>query len=100
MELVKRFLLSRKFWAFITGLVTLVSASLEDGRFSPEEIQSIAAIVIGYVLSIAWEDGKRHEAAGNITAATLTPPAPPAVGIDANTVNVQDDKPVIGRMGL
>lgn len=65
MDKLTRLLQSRKFWAFIAALVGLVSASLQnDGVFSAEEIQAIAGLVIGYILSVAYEDGKHAEAAG------------------------------------
>lgn len=95
MTVLKKFFGSRKAWAFLAGLATLIGASLEDGVFVAQEIQAISALVIGYVFSVAWEDGKHAEAAGNVNAAavTATKPEPPAVGIDANTVNVQEGKP-------
>lgn len=94
MTVLKKFLASRKFWAFAAGLATLVGASLEDGVFVAQEIQAISALVIGYILSVSWEDGKHAEAAGNVNAAavTATKPEPPAVGIDANTVHVGEGK--------
>jgi hypothetical protein len=100
-EVLKRFFASRKFWSFLVGLVTLVSASLEDGTISGQEAQAISALVIGYIFSVAWEDGKAAEAAGHVAAANVTPPTPPAVGIDANTVTVAPEPkpPTLGNMG-
>lgn len=54
---LRKFLTSRKFWAFVAGMVTLLGASLEDGSFSVGEIQTLAATIIGYVGSVALEDG-------------------------------------------
>lgn len=62
-----RTLQSRKFWAFAAALVGLVSASLQnDGVFSVEEIQAVVGLVIGYIFSVAYEDGKHAEAAGKV----------------------------------
>lgn len=54
---LKRFVYSRKMWAFLVGLVTLISASIQDGSFSAEEIEKLVYLVVGYVLSVALEDG-------------------------------------------
>jgi hypothetical protein len=83
-EVLKRFFSSRKFWSFAVGLVTLVSASLEDGTISGQEAQAISALVIGYIFSVAWEDGKQAEAIATVAAKENAP----AVGIDANSVQV------------
>lgn len=68
MDKLTRLLQSRKFWAFAAALVGLVSASLQnDGVFSAEEIQAISGLVIGYIFSVAYEDGKYAEAEANKT---------------------------------
>lgn len=57
MNVLQKFLNSRKFWAFISGLLLVLSTSAQDGVFTPEEIRTIAGLVIGYILSVAFEDG-------------------------------------------
>ena len=54
---LKKFLYSRKFWAFVAGLVTWFGASFEDGNFSVGEIQALVVIVGTYMGSVALEDG-------------------------------------------
>ena len=95
---------SRKFWAALIGLILiLITTWGQDPYPTDAVVTAIMGVVGAYVASVAWEDGKQAEAAGNVNAAAMTAatPAPPAVGIDANTVNVQETPPpVIGRMGL
>lgn len=80
---------SRKFWASCIGLVLiLVTAWGQDPFPTDAVVTAILGIVAAYVAATAYEDGKRHEAAGNVAAANVTQPTSPAVGIDANTVEL------------
>lgn len=98
-EVLKKFVYSRKFWAFAAGLVAALSAAAQDGVFTADEIRNIVLLVAAYVASVAWEDGKHAEAAGQVAAAA-SQPTPPAVGIDANQVTVTPTKPTVGPTGL
>ena len=100
MDVIKRFLSSRKFWAFLTGFVTLIGTAFEDGTISAQETQAISALVIGYIFSVAWEDSAHAHAAGQVAAAATTQPTPPTVGIDANNVMVTESTPTVGLTGL
>lgn len=81
---------SRKFWAALIGLVLiLVTTWGQDPYPTDAVVTAIMGVVGAYVAAVAWEDGKHAEAAGRIAAADSNPPA---VGIDANTVNVQEGK--------
>lgn len=56
-QVLVNFFRSRKFWAFLTGFVTVLFASYQDGILSYEELRNLTMLVIGYVASIALEDG-------------------------------------------
>jgi hypothetical protein len=56
-QMVRKFLTSRKVWAFVGGLITLITISYADNVFTPQEIQNIAATIIGFMGSVALEDG-------------------------------------------
>lgn len=93
-EVLKKFVNSRKFWAFVMGLVTLLSAAFEDGVFSADEVKAISALIIGYIVSVAWEDGKFAEALAKPTTTIETPATNVAV-----TTSDAPQSPELGRMG-
>jgi hypothetical protein len=69
-NVLKKFLFSRKFWAFIGGLVAVLAAAAQDGFFSTEEIKQVVWLVVGYIFSVAFEDGLSHHNAGQTTVST------------------------------
>jgi len=57
-ELILSLLHSRKFWAFVVGLLTITSTALSAETFPMKDyIQQVTLMVIGYIGSIAFEDG-------------------------------------------
>lgn len=53
---------SRKFWASLIGLAFVVLTAYVDPRslpFTQDQIVSFILVVVGYVLSVALEDGLR-----------------------------------------
>lgn len=97
MNVLKKFLYSRKFWVAVAGFVTLLGTSLEDGALTSEETMALAGIIIGYVFSVAFEDGMTNrvnltgvvESTSPTTIETVT--AIPETGTTVETVIV--DKP-------
>lgn len=92
---------SRKFWMSAIGLILiLVTTWGQDPYPTDAVVTAIMGVVAAYIAATAWEDGKQAEAAGTIGAASVTAEqSAPAVGIDATTVNVRDNRPELGRMG-
>ncbi len=88
---LKYTLQSKKFWAFITAFVGLAFASYQnDGVITVAEIEKLVYLVIGYIGSVAIEDGL-----SNMNASQ-----PPTVGIEANKVEVTPAQPTITHTGL
>lgn len=56
-RVIENLLRSRKFWIFISGLLTLVGGSLQDGYISGDELNKIFGLFATYIISIAFEDG-------------------------------------------
>lgn len=70
MELIKSFLNSRKFWIFMTGLITILGAAYQDGVISSDEITKLGLYFTGYMASIAFEDGmSRRGGTGEVVIA-------------------------------
>lgn len=64
---------SKKFWAFVTAFVGLGFASYQnDGVITVGEIETLVYLVIGYIASVALEDGLSNR---NATTTTLTTPS-------------------------
>lgn len=76
MSLLKKFINSRKFWATVVGFVTVLSTALEDGTLSQGEVNALAGIIIGYVFSVAFEDGMTNRVNWNSTTTTTTSETP------------------------
>lgn len=68
MSLLKKFVNSRKFWATVVGFITVLSTALEDGTLSQGEVNALAGIIIGYVFSVAFEDGMTNRVNWNSVA--------------------------------
>lgn len=65
-----RVLQSRKFWAAVVGLVLiLLSTWGQDPYPTDAVVTAIMGVVGAYVASVAYEDGKQAEAAGQIGVA-------------------------------
>lgn len=92
LEITVALLNSRKAQVAFATIVAAVLAVFGFKDFSPEVIVVIVASIatIGGVLinAIKAEDVAKHTAAGMVAAANVTAAQPPAVGIDANNVNV------------
>lgn len=73
MSLLKKFVNSRKFWATVVGFITVLSTALEDGTLSQGEVNALAGIIIGYVFSVAFEDGMTNRVNWNSVAPTSPP---------------------------
>lgn len=56
-NLLSSFVFSRKFWIFIGGVVTFITAATSDGVWTPQETKELIWLFIGYIGSIAFEDG-------------------------------------------
>lgn len=54
---VKKFIQSRKFWAFVTTFITGIFAALHDNVISQGEMQTLVLLAVGYIASVALEDG-------------------------------------------
>lgn len=79
------FLKSRKFWACVVGWLTLLSASIAAICLDPEVCQPVVrfpwqdfttktlALVIGYIMTVAWEDTARVNAASKPATVAITP---------------------------
>lgn len=76
LSLLKKFINSRKFWATVVGFVTVLSTALEDGTLSQGEVNALAGIIIGYVFSVAFEDGMTNRVNWNSTTTTTTSETP------------------------
>lgn len=53
----QKFIYSRKFWVFVTAFVTLFFSCYEDGSIQVEEVKQLVLLTIGYLGSVALEDG-------------------------------------------
>lgn len=72
-EKLKWTLQSKKFWAFVTAFVGLAFASYQnDGVITAAEIEKLVYLTIGYIASVAIEDGLTNR---NATTTTLTTPS-------------------------
>lgn len=87
MTVLKKFFGSRKFWATLVGFVTLLGTAMEDGVLTPDEINALAAIVIGYVVSVAFEDGMTNRVNWNgLISTTETVQEIPETGTTVETI--------------
>lgn len=67
-DLIFSFLHSRKFWIFMTGLITILGAAFQDGFVNSDELTKIGLYFTGYMASIAFEDGmSRRGGTGEVT---------------------------------
>lgn len=99
------FLKSRKFWAFIGGIVSILTAAFQAPVFPVQEvITGITALVIGYMGTTAWEDVATKKAmmapmttvetpSSNVEISTSDAAAPP------ETQPAPVHSPELGRMG-
>jgi hypothetical protein len=54
---------SQKFWALITGIVALVASAVQVDPFPYADFtMKFVALLVGFMASKAWEDGKKAEA--------------------------------------
>lgn len=68
------FLKSRKFWAFIGGIISILGAAFQAEVFPTQEvIAGITALVLGYMGTTAWEDTARAKAEAAPTTTVTTP---------------------------
>jgi hypothetical protein len=68
------FLKSRKFWAFIGGVISILSAAFQADVFPVTEvITGITALVLGYMGTTAWEDTAMKKALAAPTTTIETP---------------------------
>lgn len=104
---------SRKFWAFIGGVLSLYLATSQMHPFPVDTfVQGLVALVLGYIGTVAWEDSADKKAqatvqAANVTAAaqttttTVTTPGGSDVTVTAPPdVTPAPTKPIVGPMGL
>jgi hypothetical protein len=65
-----RTLQSRKFWAGVIGLLSILWIAYQSGTAIDAEkvIDAIMVIVAAYIGATAWEDGKQAEAVGRMVA--------------------------------
>lgn len=100
-EKLKWTLQSKKFWAFITAFVGLGFASYQnDGVITAGEIEKLVYLVIGYIASVAVEDGLSNR---NATTTTVTTPSENVTVSTSDTgtaVSEPHPLPVIERSGL
>lgn len=90
-----RALQSRKVWAAIVGLVAILWTAYQSGvALDPDTVvTAIMGIVGAYIAATAYEDSQHAKANATVAAASLAATTPtPTVGIDANTVTVQEGK--------
>lgn len=93
-EKLKWTLQSKKFWAFVTGFVGLAFASYQnDGVITAGEIEKLVYLVIGYIASVALEDGLSNR---NSTTTTVSTPGVSDVTVTAPN---EDTAIVLNRTG-
>lgn len=86
-----RALQSRKFWAAVVGLVSIVWVAYQSGTaIDPNTVvNAILGIVAAYMGATAYEDGKQAEAVGRMvageTAATQTTVSTPSDNVTVTT---------------
>ena len=100
---------SRKLWAAIVGLVIiLVNSWINHASVDQDTVTTaVMGIVAAYCASVAWEDGKLHEAEAVMAATPITTVSTPG-GSDVTVTAppetpepfVPPTKPVVGNMGL
>lgn len=93
------FLKSRKFWAFIGGIITILSAAFQAEVFPTQEvITGIVALVLGYMGTTAWEDTARSQAESKAATTTVSTPGTSDVQVTKSDTSAPAH-PMIGRMG-
>lgn len=85
MNVFQKLVNSRKFWAFVTGLVTALAAAFQDGVITTEELWAVVGLVATYIFSIAFEDGMVARVNWN----SVAPRAGVEQNITAETVNLK-----------
>lgn len=64
---------SRKFWAFIGGVLSLYLATAQMHPFPIDTfVQGLVALVLGYITTVAWEDSAAKKADATVEAANVT----------------------------
>jgi hypothetical protein len=86
-----RALQSRKLWAAVVGLVSIIWVAYQSGTaLEPDTvINAILGIVAAYIAATAYEDGKQADAVGRMvaaeTAATQTTVSTPSSNVTVTT---------------
>lgn len=93
MEFLRRTFTSKKFWAFAVTFVTLLSTAMADGIISSEEGRNIAGLAVGYVLSVAFEDGMSRRNTNQTTVST------PSDNVTVTTTDAPPTPPIVNRIG-
>lgn len=92
-----RALQSRKLWAAIIGLVSILWVAYQSGAaIDPDTVvNAILGIVAAYIGATAWEDGKAAEAMAKPTTTIETP----SQNVTVSTTDTTPPTPMLGRMG-
>ncbi len=103
MEFIRRQLRSRKFWAFSVAFVTLLFGALADSVITSQEGLNLTLAALGYIASVAYEDGEQAKAAATVTAANMqantTTVTTPGTS-DVQVVATEPAKPFVAGDGL
>jgi hypothetical protein len=64
---------SRKFWAFITGVLSLFQACYQIHPFPIQTfVLGLVTLILGYIATVAWEDNAQKNADALVEAAKIT----------------------------
>lgn len=94
---------SRKFWAFVGGILSLYLATSQMHPFPIDTfVQGLVALVLGYIGTVAWEDSAAKKAEATVQAANVTAAATQATttvstpgGSDVTVTAPSDSTPII-----